>query len=108
LRGAAVSEFERSPAGPTRSEDSEICIRSRSANRDARLPEALPLEGPVLAFGLGVGKASALEAQGRNDVVAGVQLVLPAKSGRLDPEKFLACRLGNWPHALSLVDQLPR
>jgi hypothetical protein len=37
-----------------------------------------------------------------------VQLVLPAKSGRLDPEKFLACRLGNWPHAPSLKNRLPR
>jgi hypothetical protein len=45
-----------------RSEDGNVGIRSGDADRDARLPEALPLEGPMLAFRLGVGEASALKA----------------------------------------------
>jgi hypothetical protein len=61
-----------------------------------------------MAFGLGIGKASTLEAEGRNDVIAGTQLMLSPSGGRLDPEKLLACQFGNRSHRASLKDQLPR
>jgi hypothetical protein len=85
-----------------RSEDGDIGIGSRNANRDAWLPEALPFEGPVMAFGVGSGEASALKAQGCEYIIAGAQLVLAPEGGGLDPEKLFAGTLGNGSHAISL------
>ena len=55
-----------------------------------------------MAFGLRIGKASALKAQGRDHVIAGAQLVLPPASSGLDPEKLVARCLGNGSHEASL------
>jgi hypothetical protein len=43
-----------------------------------------------MALRLGIGEASALKAERRDDVLAGPQLVLAPASGRLDPEQLLA------------------
>ena len=55
-----------------------------------------------MAFGLHIGKPSALKAQGRDQVIAGAQLVLPPASSGLDPEKLVARCLGNGSHEASL------
>jgi hypothetical protein len=55
-----------------------------------------------MAFGLGVGEASALKAKGRDHVIAGTELVLTSPRCWLDPEKLLARGLGNRSHEESL------
>jgi hypothetical protein len=81
-------------------EDGDIHLGSGDAHRDARAPEPLPLEGPVMAIGLGVGEAAALEAEGGDEIVARPQLVLSFSGGRLDPEKLLSAKLSNGLHAV--------
>jgi hypothetical protein len=62
----------------------------------------------VVAFGLRIGEASPLKAQGRDHVIAGAQLVLPPASRGLDPEKLFARCLGNGSHLPSLKNKPPR
>ncbi len=61
-----------------------------------------------MAFGLGVGEAAALKAQGGDEILTRAQLVLALASGWLGPVKLLSGRLGNGPHAASPRPGLPR
>src|SRR2546421_5406546 len=80
----------------------EIGIGPGRADGDARLPEALALEGPVTASSLSIGQRSTLELEGGDDVIAGAQLVLALKGGRLGPEQVVVGNLGNRSHRPSL------
>ncbi len=53
----------------------------------------------MMAFGLGVGEAAALETQGGDEILARPKLALALSDGALDPQKLLAPELGNGPHA---------
>ncbi len=52
-----------------------------------------------MAFGLGVGEAAALEAQGGDEILARPKLALALSGDGLDPEKLLSAELSDGPHA---------
>ena len=101
-QSTAVSKFQRPTADPPRVKDGDIGIGPDRSNGHPRVPEALAFEGPVIGLGFGIGEASALKAQGGDDIVAGTQFVLALTGGGLDPEKLLSGSLGNESHAASL------
>jgi hypothetical protein len=71
------------------------------------MPEALPLERPVMAFRFGIGEAAPLKPQSGDQTLTRAQLVLALAGRRLHPEKFLSARFGNGPHAASLSNPAP-
>jgi hypothetical protein len=99
---AAIGELQGAAACPTWLEDGDIGIGPRDAHGDARMPEPLPLECPVMGIGLRIGEAASLKAKGANHLLTGTKFMIPLAGVGLDPEKFLARGLGNGPHAASL------